>query len=84
MIVISIVFIGNFIIFIVICSIRCFCIIDNVFIVNLVVSDFFFMFIEICFNIIWRYNEVWKLFYDFVCYVIMVLSVFCVFVLVFI
>ncbi len=75
--IICLAFIGNILIFVTICSIRRLHTIDNMFIANLAVSDFFFTLIETSANTTRELNPDWRSPHEFVCYVILAASVLC-------
>ena len=70
-------FVGNILIFSVICSIKRLHTIDNMFIANLAVSDFLFTLIETSSNTTRELNTSWRPPQEFACYVIMAASVLC-------
>jgi len=76
-IIIVLAFIGNILIFVVICINRRLHRIDNMFIANLAVSDFLFTLMETCSNTTRELNRNWRPPHDVVCYVIIASSVLC-------
>ena len=75
--VIVLAFLGNILIFVVICANRRLHRIDNMFIANLAVSDFLFTLIETCSNTTRELSRNWRPPHDVVCYVIIASSVLC-------
>ena len=76
-IIIVLAFLGNILIFVVICVDRRLHKIDNIFIANLAVSDFLFTLIETCSNTTREIKRNWRPPHEFTCYIIIASSVLC-------
>ena len=76
-IIIVLAFLGNILIFVVICVDRRLHKIDNIFIANLAVSDFLFTLIETCSNTTREVKRNWRPPHEFTCYIIIASSVLC-------
>lgn len=76
-IIVALAFIGNILIFVVICIKRRLHKIDNMFIANLAVSDFLFTLIETSSNTTREIKRNWRPPHDVACYVIIASSVLC-------
>ena len=76
-IIIVLAFLGNILIFVVICVDRRLHKIDNMFIANLAVSDFLFTLIETCSNTTREVKRNWRPPHEVTCYIIIAASVLC-------